>query len=152
MAKRRKDSEKERDWREKVARQAASGLSINEFCRRERISVSGFYWWRRELVKRDAANGERGVETVMAGMPAFAEVNVVDDGATPRKSGRDGGGGVDRRARFGRQATGQNGDEANAGMTAIEIVLTDPVRIFVPAGCDWGILRSIIDLTRRPTC
>jgi putative transposase len=36
-------------WRERVERQAASGLAVGEFCRRERVSIWGFYHWRRRL-------------------------------------------------------------------------------------------------------
>ena len=36
-------------WRERIDRQHASGLSIVEFCRKEQISPHGFYVWRRKL-------------------------------------------------------------------------------------------------------
>jgi len=39
-------------WRERVARQAASGQSIAEFCRREGITASSFYMWRSRHCKR----------------------------------------------------------------------------------------------------
>jgi transposase-like protein len=37
------------EWRQRIKRQRASGLSIAEFCRREDISSHGFYVWRRNL-------------------------------------------------------------------------------------------------------
>lgn len=36
-------------WRERVASQRGSGLSIVEFCRREKISAATFYAWKRRL-------------------------------------------------------------------------------------------------------
>ena len=36
-------------WRERVARQAASGVSIRQFCDQERIPQATFYAWRRRL-------------------------------------------------------------------------------------------------------
>lgn len=39
-------------WRETIARQEASGLSVAAFCRRERINVWTLYGWRSRL--RDA--------------------------------------------------------------------------------------------------
>jgi hypothetical protein len=36
-------------WRERLERHARSGVSIAEFCRRERISPPGFYQWRKRL-------------------------------------------------------------------------------------------------------
>lgn len=44
-----KDLGLEHTWRRRLRRQAAGGLSIPEFCRRERISTASFYAWRRRL-------------------------------------------------------------------------------------------------------
>jgi hypothetical protein len=40
-------------WREVMKRQQVGGLSIRAFCRRERLKESAFYYWRRELARRD---------------------------------------------------------------------------------------------------
>lgn len=53
---RRDSGETERLWRERVGRQAVSGLSIQEFCAQEQISPPSFYVWRRRLKEEaDAA-------------------------------------------------------------------------------------------------
>jgi hypothetical protein len=44
-----KDLGLEHTWRLRLRRQAVSGLSIREFCQRERISTASFYAWRRRL-------------------------------------------------------------------------------------------------------
>lgn len=36
-------------WRQRMDRQRASGLSIAEFCRRERVSSHSFHAWRRKF-------------------------------------------------------------------------------------------------------
>ena len=36
-------------WRELVAEQATSGLSIAEFCRRREVAQASFYQWRKKL-------------------------------------------------------------------------------------------------------
>ena len=41
-------------WRERIARQAASGVSIRQFCDQERIPQATFYAWRRRLQVRAA--------------------------------------------------------------------------------------------------
>lgn len=46
---RRQESEKDSQWRDLVGRQAKSGLSVRQFCERERISQPSFYAWRRRL-------------------------------------------------------------------------------------------------------
>jgi hypothetical protein len=44
-----KDLGLEHAWRLRLRRQATAGLSIPEFCRRERVSTASFYAWRRRL-------------------------------------------------------------------------------------------------------
>lgn len=43
-------------WRERMERQAVSGVSIRQFCDRERIPQATFYAWRRRLQERKAAH------------------------------------------------------------------------------------------------
>jgi hypothetical protein len=70
---RRKSGERERLWRERVGRQAVSGLSIRQFCARERIATASFYAWRRRL--------KSGADA--AGRPPGAGLG----GSEPRKAG-----------------------------------------------------------------
>ena len=42
-------------WLERVVEQAASGLSVAEFCRRRRLSSPSFYGWLRKLAAEPAA-------------------------------------------------------------------------------------------------
>jgi hypothetical protein len=49
----RYDVAKERKWRRVLGRWRRSGLSIRAFCAVERIGEHLFYWWRRELARRD---------------------------------------------------------------------------------------------------
>lgn len=72
---RRKSGERERLWRERVGRQAVSGLSIRQFCARERIATASFYAWRRRL-KRGADAGLGGSEPRKAG--EFIPLSLVD--------------------------------------------------------------------------
>jgi transposase len=54
MAKGRRDAGREMFWREVIGRQAASGLGVRAFCRREKLTESAFHWWRRTIARRDA--------------------------------------------------------------------------------------------------
>jgi hypothetical protein len=47
-------------WRERVERQDAGGLSVAEFCRREGIATHAFYVWKRKLRQKAAGRGEAG--------------------------------------------------------------------------------------------
>ena len=44
-----KDLGLEHTWRRRLQRQAASGLSIPDFCSQEGVSTASFYAWRRRL-------------------------------------------------------------------------------------------------------
>ena len=67
MARRQRDPAKEAFWRDVLRRFAASGLSVRAFCKRERLTESAFYAWRRTIGERnDAANsGPAFVPAVM---------------------------------------------------------------------------------------
>ncbi len=71
MANTQRDSEKEASWRDAIRRQATSGLSVREFCRRHRISEPSFHERRRTFRERDAGRP--------SATPAFVPV-VVRDG------------------------------------------------------------------------
>jgi len=45
----RVDLAKHGRWQRTIGEAARSGLSIREFCRRRKLTVSHFYWWRRHL-------------------------------------------------------------------------------------------------------
>lgn len=55
MARGQRDPDLEREWRERVARWATSGLSIRAFCRQHGLIETAFYYWKRELRARDEA-------------------------------------------------------------------------------------------------
>ena len=83
-------------WRELVARQVRSGLSVQAFCRQERLNAWTFYGWRSRLRERTAA-----ADTVAVGGSAEPEptAGFIDLGALGSSSSRceirlDLGGGV----------------------------------------------------------
>jgi hypothetical protein len=51
MVQRRKD--REVHWRGVLERQAASGLSVADFCQQELVSAPSFYSWRRRLQEQE---------------------------------------------------------------------------------------------------
>ena len=59
MAASKRDPAKEALWRKTLKRFSASGLSVREFCKRENVTESAFYAWRRTIGERDdAGNSE----------------------------------------------------------------------------------------------
>ena len=49
-----RDLKKEASWRQVILAHAGSAMSVRAWCRDRQVSEAGFYWWRRQLVRRDA--------------------------------------------------------------------------------------------------
>ena len=46
---RRLDVQKRRQWKQRLERHRASGLTVGRFCADERVSVNTFYYWAKRL-------------------------------------------------------------------------------------------------------
>ncbi len=57
MVARFRSGERERYWRDVMAEQQASGLSVVAFCRENDVADSLFYRWRRRLAEPDQGEG-----------------------------------------------------------------------------------------------
>jgi hypothetical protein len=108
-------------WREAIARQRESCLSVRAFCLREELSEPSFYAWRKRLA------AERGSSKAAA---AFAAVRVVEDSSQPA-------------------AVPENSFAPRA--SCVEIVLADGVRVRVPPGVDRRALSDILGVLRECT-
>ena len=62
-------------WRQVIARWKRSGLSVRAFCGAEGLNPMTFYWWRRELERRDQPQ------------PAFLPVRVLAEKTAPSTVG-----------------------------------------------------------------
>jgi hypothetical protein len=120
---RRRNPAKERLWREVIGRQRTSGLSIAEFCLRERVSQASFHNWRREIARRNAEtpkaadvgkprhrSASKAVPASRSQAPAFLPVVVKEA----------------------------------ASAASVEIVLPDRTTVRVPPGCDGPTLVLIL--------
>ena len=73
MAKRmRRDRKKEAEWRRHLRAQGRCGLSVRRYCEDHGLSEPTFYYWKREVARRDAERRSTGD----ARQPAFAEITV----------------------------------------------------------------------------
>jgi len=61
-------------WRERVRRQAGSGLTIAQFCARERLSVASFGVWKRRLRLIDLADHHPTLPAPRAFLPITVRV------------------------------------------------------------------------------
>jgi hypothetical protein len=75
---------KEQSWRDILGQFAAGGQRVREFCAARQIKESAFYFWRREIARRDegvAGKGPAGRDASTAGPTAsrplaFAQILV----------------------------------------------------------------------------
>ena len=54
-------------WKDRIARQAASGLRVADFCQQESISVGNFYYRKRQLMGRRPRPGRKVKSTLVDG-------------------------------------------------------------------------------------
>ena len=71
-----RDLGREAFWRGVLKRFSSDGLSIRAFCRRERLTESAFFFWRRTIRERDA---NRGTQAKRRPMPAFLPAVVTNE-------------------------------------------------------------------------
>ena len=71
MANTIRDPNREKVWRQIVARHAKSGLTVRQFCHREGLHESAFYFWRRTIQ-------ERGPKRCSRKQPAFVPLVLGD--------------------------------------------------------------------------
>jgi hypothetical protein len=69
-----RDPEREARWRLLIGGQAASGLSIRQYCRDHELKESAFYFWRAELARRERR-------------PAFVPVKIAARDSAPPSPG-----------------------------------------------------------------
>jgi hypothetical protein len=111
----RRDMKKEGHWRKVIGEAARSGISVRRFCQQRKLKESQFYWWQRELKKRQQAR-------------AFGSGNT-------SKAAKDTG-----QATFA--LVSEDGGEV--GSAGIELVLRDGRRLRIGKGVDEQTLRTVV--------
>ena len=54
-----RDKRREARWRRIIREHGRSGVGVREFCRRSGLTETAFYYWRRELHRRQVENSAR---------------------------------------------------------------------------------------------
>jgi hypothetical protein len=136
--------EKERQWREIVARYERSGMKVRTFCHQEQIKESQFFAWKRELKRRDDARSANPADR--------------------RRSGRHDRPGVTAGPRIMRtRAAEMTGPAAAfaplhvvstppATPSSIEIIVADGRRVAVAPGFDPEALSQVLAVVEGRTC
>jgi hypothetical protein len=64
-----RDAGREPRWRDLISRHRAGEMRVREFCAAQGVAESAFYYWRRELERRDSEKKTRGAQSSGAFVP-----------------------------------------------------------------------------------
>ena len=162
MAKRgTRDLEKESLWRRRLETHAGSGQSVRGWCRDYGVTETAFYWWRRELARRDAegrsSTGSDSKQPSSAGRGTVrkssfrrvakqsdvdsADMTKARSSFVPIRVVEDSAGGPDHPATADHDGGGR-----------IEIVLTDGRCVRITGPVDGQSLAAVLDVLERRAC
>jgi transposase len=125
-------SEKEREWRRILKEQRASGLSARAFCQERGLAKPRFYFWRKEVARRDVEQADlssriEADQRASSRLPAFTQL-LVEAAEAPHS--RD-----------------------SLGCSApLEIVLPSGICLRIRAGCEPEMLRQVLAVLEQPAC
>ena len=121
----RRDGDRQRAWRERIADQQRGGESVRAFCRKNRLTEASFYRWRKEIRLRDRKTADNLMPPTAP--PMLAPVVVIDE---PRG-----------------KATPQS-----ILPTSIEIVLGNGTTVRVPPGSTREQLETVFAVLEPTRC
>jgi hypothetical protein len=120
-----RDPKKESFWRERLLLQTRSGLTVRAFCEREALTETAFYFWRREIRRRDSRAIDRRT-------PALAFVEVHAAPMPPAVASACPG------------LACPEPVEGVEGESPLELVFPDHRRLLIRAGCDAALLARVV--------
>ena len=90
-----RDGTKAAYWRRMIEAQAGTGLSIRAWCRKHHLRESAYYWWRKQLARRDARTASLSEPHAKTRSASFLPVRVTDSqgAALDEPTDTTGGGG-----------------------------------------------------------
>jgi hypothetical protein len=118
----RRNQGRERFWREHVERQAASSLSVREYCQQHGLAGPTFYIWRKELRRRDEE--KRRSKPVAPRQPQQTTDAAKDSSST----------------QFVRLSL----QHELAPAACVEIIVPGSLRVLVPAGATCRQIREVL--------
>ncbi len=87
--------QKAEDWRARLARFEASGLTVAEFSLRERVDARQLRWWKWRLAQEAVSSTARAVGAIPSFAPVVIEAaTVTSSGSSPIEIVLPGGGSV----------------------------------------------------------
>jgi hypothetical protein len=121
------DKEKERKWRGMLREFGRDTQSVRGFCRERGLKEAAFYWWRREIGRRDREAEEPRSKALPAEASVLAPVVMVEEVCREKK-------------------------EESERLAAIEIVLRGGTMVRVANGTTREQLGMVLDALERSRC
>ena len=149
-------AQKEALWRKRLADQAASGMSITQWCRQSGISDSLFHYWKSAIAKRDGRQMKpsrpwSAMRRVPSATPCQAKTLV-----PPRRQAVAKNETKIQEAAFARVAIASSTPKprlaAFAAEPPIEIVVSGPRLVRVGAGFDAPTLSRVLAVLEDRPC
>jgi transposase len=82
MARLQRDLNREQVWRRHLDRQQSRGLTVRAYCRANTLRETAFFYWKKEIAKRDRA----ATPSATPSAPAFVPVAVIGPPADRNES------------------------------------------------------------------
>jgi hypothetical protein len=130
-----RDPKRERFWRAALGRQQRSGLTAREFCRGERLAETAYYYWRKELARRDREQRPRSRRKQAPAAASIATCGRRRVVSPPR---------------FHELAI--LGGPSPAADRCLEIILPDGCRLRLPAEVDRRLLADVLQALEARRC
>jgi hypothetical protein len=124
-----RNAAKEQEWRELFAEQTRSGLPVARFCQQRGIQASVFYYWRKELARREIQR--KAVEPTAKAVTAFAQVAVTHEKLQPSPT---------------------LVSQADPSAARIVVALASGERVELSPGFDPASLRAVMAVLRGASC
>jgi len=160
---RRGDSQRRRHWEEVLRRWREGGQAVRAFCRAEGVRESAFYFWRRELARRQpqatgddaqtagnysqTAGGDPGRKEIVAAQRRLSRASAAAPAArsASRKPAQPGGSPSFLPVRV-------VGPDVSQGACGVEIVLAHGRVVRVGAGFDRQTLADVLAVLEVRPC
>jgi hypothetical protein len=78
MARLHRDLNREQVWRRHLDQQRSSGLTVRAYCQEYSLRETSFFFWKKEIAKRDSESRAIPSARTAPSAPAFVPVAVID--------------------------------------------------------------------------
>ena len=86
MPRPQRDPKREQTWRRHSEQQRTSGLTVRAFCSLHNLKETSFFYWKKEIARRDREAAFSPAASTSPAAPAFVPVAVIDPPTDPTET------------------------------------------------------------------